>query len=255
MTNKNPFFLTKSEAFRWAWLVHFSGKLPQYASTFGIPATWVTEIEDSAQLLDQIMNLLEQLRNTTNQVVTFKDALFNQNPPNPTEQVTLKALAALPTTAFSSLPNIFSRAISVAEMILANPLATENIRIDLKLVKPTETEATEASGRQRRSVVNGAPVLRAEVAGEGIKLNVIRGKKYKGLMANVFVSRTDKADLEFLTSTNTGTVNDRATFTEGVQLVTYTYRVQMMNGDQPVGEPSEPLIVVVPRPITLRNVA
>lgn len=255
MKNKNPFFLTKSEMFRWAWLLNFSAKLSDYAEQFGIPTAWVNEIADNAQLLDKVMKLLESLRTSTSQVVTFKDALFNQNPPNPTEEVTMNALQALPTTGFASLPNIFSRAISVAEIILANPLATENVRIDLGLVKPTNTEATEASGVPRRPKVGNAPLLKAKVAGDTIIINVIRGKKFAGLMANVFVNRTDKDELMHLTSTNISTVTDHATFAEGVQLVTYTYQVQMMNGDVPVGDASEPLIVVVKRPLSLQIAA
>lgn len=255
MTSKTPFFLTRSEAFRFAWLLNFATKLPNYSTLFGIPQDWVDEIVASKTLLEQILKYLDTLTYTAKKVRTFKDALFNQDPANPTVPVELEAFSIILAADKSSLPNIFKRAIAVAEMILANPLCSDIIKEDLKLVKPTQTEAIEASGNPHRSLVEDAPVIKAKVSGDTIKLTIMRGKTFRDLMAKVYVSRTDRDAMTYLTSTNTSTVTDRATFAEGVQFVTYTYQVQMMNGDTVVGDASKPLIVVVPKPLGLANAA
>lgn len=255
MTTKSPFFLTKSEAFRLAWLINFAGKLPDYAVLFGIPQAWVDEIVASSTLLEKIMKLLDSLAEQSKSVRQFKDALFDQNPDKPNVLVVLEDFLIELEADASSLPNIFQRAISVAEMILANPLCSDIIKTDLKLVKPTNTEAIEASGNPHQSVVGNAPIIKAKVAGDVVTLNILRGEVFRGMMAYVYVSRTDRGDIAFLTSTNKSKITDRATFAEGVQFVTYTYQVQMMDGEKPEGDPSEPLIVVVVKPLGLRIAA
>ncbi|GEM_PF-5327069 len=251
MTTKSPFFLTKSEAFRLAWLINFADKLPDYAVQFGIPQAWVDEIVASSSLLERIMKILDNMIGQAKKVRLFKDALFDQNPAEPNVPVELEAFTLELDADVSSLPNVFKRAIAIAEIILANPLCSDIIKTDLKLVKPTTTEAIEASGNPHQSVVGNAPIIKAKVAGNVVTLTIKRGDRFSGLMANVFVSRTATDEVAYLTSTNKSSITDRATFAEGVQFVTYTYQVQMMNGDVPEGDASEKLIVVVPKPIGL----
>ncbi len=249
MKSKNPFYLTRSEKFRAKWLKNFAEKIAAYAILFNIPSAWVDEIVASNTLIIDLTAFLEKLKKYTNQVVIIKNAMFNVNAVDLNLAYNLPPLTDIPTTTKTYYPNQLKRAIEVANMILNSPEMTDAIKADLQLNKPSETEAREASGAARQPVVTVRPIVKIKVSGDFINLKVLRGKPFRSMMAAVYVSRDDRNDFQFLKVTNTNTIEDRAVFPEGVELVTYTYKVQMMNGDLPVGEPSDPVTITVRKPL------
>ncbi len=249
MSTKNPFYLTNSEKFRAEWLDNFAGKIDNYTTIFNIPPEWVAEVVACNTSVKELVAFLEKLKKYTGQVVTIKDAVFNVYATNPDLPYNLPPLTGIPTEAKTYYPDQLKSAIELANMILGSPKMTETIKHDLQLNKPTPTEAREASGAPRQPIVTDRPIVKAYVAGDFINFRIIKGIPFRRLMAAVYVSRNDRNDFQFLKITNTSTTTDRAVFPEGVEVVTYTYKVQMMNGELPVGEPSDPVTITVRKPL------
>lgn len=247
---KVPFFLNRSEIYWWKWLMNFSGKLPSYATLFGITQDTVDEITKNAAALDFVMATLVKLKSTVTTWVEVKDWLFGFN--SYTGPVKLPKLPVFTGTAPAEvISGIMDLPIAVGISISKSPYATPEILSDLALVPWAESgiEVPEENRKPRQEVVRTSPLLKSKVEGDKITIRVVRGTPFKGFNACLYANKDGTGHMTLLNVTNGNQFIDKAVFPENVDTVVYAYQVQCKNGDTVVGDPSEVLLVPVKRPL------
>ena len=132
--NTSISYVPNGDADRVIWLGNFKSKLPIYAPTLGISAAEVTSVTNDYNMYKYIMDVLEVYKQTTNNLVAYKDLLKHAY-----KQQHLGAIPVLPALAVAPTQvteGVFDRISGLAKRMKGHPAYTDNAGKDMGIIAP-----------------------------------------------------------------------------------------------------------------------
>ena len=134
-------YLPSTDAEKVIWAGNFKTKLPTYASLLGITPAEVTNTANDYAMYKYIMDMLEAYKQTTSNIVAYKDLLKHTNGQQHLGAIpTLPVLAAAPTAVAEGM---FERIAGLVKRIKGHPSYTDAIGKDLGIIAPVQTIDTD----------------------------------------------------------------------------------------------------------------
>lgn len=222
------YYLPRNEADLVIWFINWAAKIQTYGTTVGLSAAEKAQASTDAAFVQTLINAVLAFKAFTSDVVAFKDIYLYSAIGTPAPGVPVApAMFSVPLGAVDA---IIKRTQQTNERIRNHPSYTVAIGQDLGIIgpeappqnEPTNVQATALPGSDVRITYN------------------------KGRAAGVVVYSKRGAELNFTLlsiDTNTPYVDTRDPLTVG-QPETRTYRLQLYDGDNPVGDYSDEVSVV-----------
>ena len=175
---KRKDFLPFSDLGKLAWLANFVEKAKNYQVALGLSNATIVQLETDLAVYADALSLVEQLRNSVEAATAFKNQLRSEVgtlvPP------TLPVVPPIPPTVQG---DIFGRVRLLVKTIKGNPVYTESIGDDMRIIGEEQTDDPNVW----QPVLNvrlqsGRPnILWAKGHSNGIKLWVDRGAGFEFL--------------------------------------------------------------------------
>ena len=130
-------YIPNGDADKGIWFGNFGSKLPTYAPVVGITAAEVTAIQKDALMYQYILNMLENYKQSVNNITSYKNLLKHA-----VGQQHLGAIPVAPTLAAApaTVPEgVFDRVSKLVKRIKASTNYTEAMGNDLGIIAPTQT--------------------------------------------------------------------------------------------------------------------
>lgn len=190
---KRKFYLPNSDADKVLWLNNFAEKLPAYATTLGITASTLAQVQTDSDVFGSVFIFQNALKNTMESYTAFKNLLKDGKDaltPPPT-------IPTLPTLPPSSQSNIFGRAAQLVQNIKSNPNYNESIGDDLRIIGEEQDINTQTwKPILKLEYIAGSPNIKwTKGDSNGIKIKVNRGSGYEFLAIDTKPDYIDKHPL------------------------------------------------------------
>lgn len=227
MPNSSP--IPRPDAKKDLWLGHFAQKLPTHATTLGLSADVVKDVQASAAYWSWLQKAITPWRSYDQSWTAFRDGMrsggegaTNAAPPVP-------ALDAMPTPV---APNIFGRMSKLIATIKNAPGYTEAIGKDLDIIAPEAPKPDEEALK---------PTVKLAVVALGV---LLKWSKQGNRRLNLYieVDRHDGLGWRFLAVDTEPDYVDTLKPTGPAQ---WTYRAQYRLGDEPMGQWSDQATIAV----------
>lgn len=228
------YFLPRAEADKLSWLKNFANKLGTYASKYGITATEVTDMQNSAAFYDYWLNYSVQNSEFNKKLTQYRTELRDGIPSGATASVAPvpPTFTAAPT---SVAPGIFVRASSLAVIIKKRTNYTQADGEDLGI------EGTDESSSVAKMESETKPVISVRLI-QGGKPEIVWTKgDFDGI--DIYVDRGNNQFI-FLATDSYPNYTDNAPL-PATGAAVWRYKTIYRYGDEPIGNYSDIVSIAV----------
>ena len=220
------FYLPKADKDKAVWLNNFAGKLPSVSTAVGIAAPEVTAVTNDAAMFSYMINLVEIFNTAKEERVTYKNIL--RDGPVGSIAGALPAMPVVPAPPAAVPAGIFQRLAQLVQRIKNHPNYTEAIGRTLGIIGAEQIIDTTVM----------KPVLKLVKKG-----GVIEIQWSKGHATSIIIQvDRDGSGWKFLAVDTIPHYTDTA---HADAPATWKYRAMYQVGDEPVGQWSDEVRIVV----------